>query len=247
MSKARELVEGAEKSDYIMLVILPFLPAILLILGVILIAIGILASFGAAAVGGSVSTIGVALLIVGIFLNFYVIYKWVKRRNEHFERTLRLYETLTEIAEVLGFERAGLIKSRLNEVREINRSMKSPVANAILTIVPFYIYYVYHFLNKDFVRHSEKERLFLAELVDELRERVPSFVRRLDELKPVPERSTLLYFILTVLLGSLFLIYWVYTLTKDPNEHFKTHRVIELDMINALETIAGSVATPASA
>ena len=130
-----------------------------------------------------------------------------------------------------------ILKSRLNELREINRKMRSALANTILTILPFYIYYVYHFLNKDFAKHSEKEKLFLAELFDELRERFPSFTRRIDEVVSVPERSTLLYLILTWVTG-LFLIYWVYTLTKDPNEHFESHYTIERDVLVALKEMA---------
>jgi hypothetical protein len=94
------------------------------------------------------------------------------------------------------------------------------------------MYYVFHFLNKDFHRHSERERLLLAELVDELRGRVPTFIRRVDEFATVAERSTFLC--ITIVTAGLFLLYWIYTLTKDSNKHFESHGVIERDILVAL-------------
>jgi hypothetical protein len=252
LSKAEELVDQAEKTDYRMSVILPFLPAILASIGIILLIIGMLAGLGEPEVtyypgytsvragsgaGLGLAGVGAVLMIIGIILNFYVVYKWVKRRNDHFRRTLAFSEVVAEIAELLRFKRAHAVKSRLNELREVNTKMKDPIANAILIIVPFYIFYVFHFLNKDFAKHSEKERLLLAELIEDIRERYPHFTRRVDELEPVPDRSTLLYVILTLVTG-LFLVYWVYTLTKDPNKHFEAHSLMEREILTALREIA---------
>lgn len=240
ISKVEELVGKAEKTDYIMPVILPFIPTIVQIIGGVLFMGGVFTTSGLTTgriYSAFLITMGIVVILVGIVMNFWVIYRWIKRRNEHFERSLLYYETLVELAEKLDFKRGVILKSRLNELREINRKMRSALANTILTILPFYIYYVYHFLNKDFAKHSEREKLFLAELFDELRERFPSFTRRIDEVVSVPERSTLLYLILTWVTG-LFLIYWVYTLTKDPNKHFESHYVIERDVLVALKEMA---------
>ncbi|WP_228009345.1 DUF4234 domain-containing protein [Fervidicoccus fontis] len=100
-----------------------------------------------------------------------------------------------------------------------------------------YILYVYHFLNKDFVKHSQKERLLLSEVIDEIREKVPLFTRRIEEFAEVPDRSTLLYVILYFITCGLFGIYWVYTLTNDPNRHFESHQIIEKELITALKEI----------
>ncbi|MEM3913533.1 MAG: DUF4234 domain-containing protein, partial [Desulfurococcaceae archaeon] len=146
------------------------------------------------------------------------------------------FENLVEIADLLKFRRSYVMKSRLNELREINSHVKSALANTILIIIPLYIFYVYHFLNKDFVKHSEKEKLLIAEFFDEVREKIPSFTRRIEEFNIVPDRSTLLYLILTIVTG-IFLIYWVYTLTKDPNKHFESHSVLERELVTALKQL----------
>lgn len=239
LKRAEEFVDRARRTDYIMPTILPFMPAILLPIGALMLIIGIIIAVLAprGRSGLELATMGMIVIIIAIVLNFYIVYRWIKRRNEHFSRTLLFFDVVAEVAELLNFRKTPLIKSRLNELREVNSRERSAVANTILTIVPLYIYYVYHFLNKDFSKHSEKEKLLLAELIDEIREKAPTFIRRIEEFKSVPERSTFLYLILTLITG-LFLIYWVYTLTKDPNDHFESHSLLEREILNALKEIA---------
>ncbi|MEM0031320.1 MAG: DUF4234 domain-containing protein [Desulfurococcaceae archaeon] len=235
LRKSEELIEESKKTDYRMPVILPFVPAILSGVGLIIMIFGL---FGMIIHPGYLAlfTTGVVICIIAILLNFYVVYKWIKRRNEHFTRTLMFFENLVEIADLLKFRRSYVMKSRLNELREINSHVKSALANTILIIIPLYIFYVYHFLNKDFVKHSEKEKLLIAEFFDEVKEKIPSFTRRIEEFNIVPDRSTLLYLILTIVTG-IFLIYWVYTLTKDPNKHFESHSVLERELVTALKQL----------
>ncbi|MEM0154147.1 MAG: hypothetical protein QXP12_08510 [Ignisphaera sp.] len=88
-------------------------------------------------------TTGAVIIIIAILLNFYIVYKWIKRRNDHFARTLMFFENLVEIADLLKFRRSHAMKSRLNELREINSHVKSALANTILIIIPLYKYYLY--------------------------------------------------------------------------------------------------------
>jgi len=238
LRRAEGLIEESRRTDYVMPTILPFVPAILLSIGAIVLVFGaFIATLSRGMQGGGLALVGLVLVVVAIALNFYVVYRWIRRRNEHFKRSLAFFEAIAEVSELLNLGRAPLIRSRLNELREVSSRMRDAVANTILIVVPLYIFYVFHFLNKDFHRHSEKERLLLAELVDEIRARVPTFIRRVDEFTAVPERSTFLYLILTVLTG-LFLLYWVYTLTKDPNSHFESHGVLERDIVAALREVS---------
>ena len=245
LSRIREKVEESRSTDYIMPVFLPFIPALLMIVGGIIFGVSAVIftsetlTYGIPATGISLIGIGTTLTVAGLIVNIYVIYEWVNRRNKHFLRTQELYETITELAEKLKFDNVSLLKSRLNELKAYSKTRR-PVLNAILSmIVPFYVFYVYHFLNKDFVKHGEREALYLADLIDEIKKKHKGFTRRVEELKKVPNRSTLLYIILTIITG-LFVIYWVYTLTKDPNEHFETHVIMEKDILDALNEIASS-------
>jgi hypothetical protein len=147
-----------------------------------------------------------------------------------------LLENFAELSELLKFKRSYAVKSRLNELRVVNSRIRNALANTILIVLPLYVFYVFHFLNKDFREHSVKEKLLISELLDEARERVPSFTRRPDEFTDVPDRSTLLYFILTLITG-FFMIYWVYTLAKDPDQHFESHSILENELTTAFKQI----------
>src|SRR5437879_7761259 len=44
---------------------------------------------------------------------------------------------------------------------------------------------------------------------------------------PIPDRSFALYFVLTLITGSIFGVYWVYVLVTDPNNHFRQQMLME--------------------
>jgi hypothetical protein len=52
-----------------------------------------------------------------------------------------------------------------------------------------------------------------------------------EEYVPIPNSS------ITIVTAGLFLLYWVYTLTKDSNKHFESHGVIERDILVALREL----------
>jgi len=43
--------------------------------------------------------------------------------------------------------------------------------------------------------------------------------------------------ILTILFGGFFLIYWVYTLAADPNNHFESHMLMEREILSSLKEL----------
>jgi len=50
----------------------------------------------------------------------------------------------------------------------------------------------------------------------------------------IKSRSFILYLILTVITVGLFMIYWLYVLVKDPNEHFESQWEFEDNIVAAL-------------
>jgi MFS family permease len=52
--------------------------------------------------------------------------------------------------------------------------------------------------------------------------------------RPVPERSFLLYIVLTIITLGLFAIYWVWVLIRDLNDHFRNEWEFEDRLIGAL-------------
>ncbi|MFQ5950797.1 MAG: DUF4234 domain-containing protein, partial [Candidatus Geothermarchaeales archaeon] len=52
--------------------------------------------------------------------------------------------------------------------------------------------------------------------------------------RPMPERSVVLYLVLSIVTLGIFGIYWLYTLIDDPNLHFRHHIHTEDDALGAL-------------
>ena len=120
------------------------------------------------------------------------------------------------------------------ELEEVERS--AALWAVLSFIIPFLILYVYHFLNKDFYKHEKREGAMLEDLGRAL-EALGLAGVRLRRPEEVKDRSTILYIIASVLTLGVFLLYWVYTLTKDPNSHFKGHALWEDELLSLLDKL----------
>ena len=249
LSQARSAVREAEETDYIMPVWLPLLPAVLGVVAALYF-IAVFLTPGARGAGGleepaeaavvAALTIPLLLLLAAAVVGVYVLYKWIDRRNRHFARTHKLYRNVVGLLESLGVSDPELVSIR-NTVQEMEaeEQPRNPILWIILILlVDIVVFYVYHFLNKDFHRHERREMLIYDNLARILEKRnIPAPRLR----NTVPDRSTVIYLVLTLLTLGVFGLYWVYTLAKDPNEHFMEHRRVEPELLRALENLAATV------
>ena len=236
--EAKNIVEEAQRSDRIMPLWLPYLAVILAILSLALgfASEGIVPHHRARHVTPLLNTIATLLFIAAIILNVYVVYLWVKRRDDHFMRSHKLFKTVLNILETLDIKDSELaiIREKVDEMEQRERP-RSPALWAILYIVFNIIwFYIAHFLNKDFVEHEMREMSIVRNLSRIMERRG---VRLREPERSVPERSTLLYVILTIVTLGIFVLYWVYTLTNDANKHFIQHRMYERELIDSLEKL----------
>jgi len=253
LSNIKQVVLEAETTDYIMPIWLPYLASILAVIGGL--------AFIAAALGSGMhghshayyagyeadTAMGLALgagvvllllaLIVGVIIELYVIYKWISRRNAHFSRVQRLYSGIISFLEALGVSDPELASMKnIAEEARFRESEKSPGLWLILYIVLGFIAWAYimHFLTRDFAEHEHREQMFFKNLAEIAK-------RRNKALDPpqrrIPERNTVLYLVLTIITLGLFGLYWIYTVTKDPNEHFAEHRLYERRLVETLESM----------
>jgi len=58
-----------------------------------------------------------------------------------------------------------------------------------------------------------------------------------SELGKFPSRNTVVYAFLSLITLNLFTVYWWYTLSRDPNEHFKAHRLIEEEIASKIASL----------
>ncbi|MFQ6080999.1 MAG: DUF4234 domain-containing protein [Candidatus Bathyarchaeia archaeon] len=191
---------------------------------------------------------GMALMpllgIIGFIVSLILIYKLVKRRNTHFKRQHFLFEdvigAVRTIAEKKGVDVEVWLSSCDRTVREARaeETEKGAVLWAILSaIIILAHWYVNYFLMKDFYKHERREEGFWEDVRTVLNKMdVPFSLPRRTEV--MPDRSFVLYLILTIITLGLFGIYWLYVLLKDPNEHFKYHIQVEDELLSALESVA---------
>lgn len=182
--------------------------------------------------------------LVNFVVSIVLTYMLVNRRSTHFKRQKFLFEDIIAAINSLAKTKNVEVETSLlpleRSVREANaeETEKSAILWAILSaFVPFVQLYVYYFLMKDFYRHERREDGFWEDADRALNKLDISFsVPRRTEA--IPNRSFVLYLILTIITTGLFGVYWVYVLLKDPNIHFKYHIEAESQLLSALEPVA---------
>jgi len=265
VERLRQDVRMRNDTDYIMPVWLPFISIILLIIGVIFFIVALASSdmngisslqittvtitrntgisslnleapFGASILGA-----GLALMVLGGLIQLYVIYKWIDRMNKHFKRTILFYKDLAEYFEEKGLSnRAESMRTIIRQM-EVEQTEHGPFLWVILVlIINILVYYVYHFLTKDFYVHNRRE-IYLWEEASKAMEELgrPLMFR---SMYSIPDRNTVLYFVLSLITMGIFQLYWVYTITVDPNNHFKEHIRFEDELIDKIEKIEENLA-----
>ena len=184
------------------------------------------------------------LLLLGFIVSIILRYKLVKRRNTHFKRQVFLFEDTVAAVKAIATKKGVDVEVGLasceRTVREAKteETEKSAVLWAILSAFIFLAeWYINYFLMKDFYKHERREDGFWEDLSKTLDKCGITFsVPRRTEA--TPNRSFVLYLIVTIITVGLFGIYWLYVLLKDPNEHFKYHMQIEDQLLSTLESAA---------
>ncbi len=256
LTTIKSIMDESIRTDYIMPTWLPLLPAILsLVIAFISMAMFLLApivqtmtvefaekpssememAVSMAVLGLMLSFVIFALAIIAIIIGVYVMYKWIKRRNEHFSRSHRLYENVILFLEAMGMGDPEIpaMKNMLQEMR-YRETQKNPIVWIVLTYLTGGIigFYVYHFLTRDFYEHERREQAIHEHLRNLLaRYNLPLTT---TGYSAVPDRNTVIYIVLSLITLGIFLLYWYYVLAKDPNEHFKQHSQVEADLYNTL-------------
>jgi len=251
LDSLRNNIRRRTETDYIMPIWLPFVPLILVLLGVMIFIVSILGGM-MPLMGRPFRRPGIILLamplvslmsIIGAIINLYVLYKWIKRRNEHFKRQLMVYRDIMSLLREISRERGidistqiALINREISEA-EIEETEKSAILWIILVLlIGIVILYVYHFLTKDFFVHERREDRIVTGIQEALGILGTRFTYR--RYYEIPHRNTILYIILTIVTLGIFSLYWVYVITKDPNEHFLEQRKWEDAVVSALEQLA---------
>jgi len=177
-------------------------------------------------------------------VSLVVTYLLVNRRSTHCKRQKLLSEqlitTIDSIAKTKDADVSDSLLSLEKNVKDANadKTEKNPILSAVLSaFIPFMSLYVYYFLMTDFYKHEQFENNFWEETSNTLNKLGINFSVP-HRTEPIPNRSFIMYLILTIVSTGLFGAYWIYVLLKDPNEHFKYHPQLESQLLTALESVA---------
>jgi len=183
------------------------------------------------------------IMIIAFIVSIILIYKLVQRRNTHFKRQIFLFDDIIAAVKAIAVKKGVNIDLELasceRTVREVRaeETEKSAALWAILSAIIFIAdWYVRYFLMGDFYKHERREDGFWEDINKALNKCNITFSipRRLVTL---PNRSFVLYLILTIITLGIFQIYWIYVLLKDPNDHFEYHNKIENQFLSTLESV----------
>lgn len=176
-----------------------------------------------------ISVIGLTVVILAFIIVLMFIYKLLKRRNQHFKRDAMLREGIIQYihAKTKSMNQAGELFTYLGAMHSIHSFSKNTERDrpalmwALLSIIPFVKLYIFYFLTKEPMEHATHQQSFL-------RYTISAFNQLNENLSTkwfsVPTRTPVLYIILSILplVGIIFIIYWMYVLIHDMNEHFVT-------------------------
>jgi hypothetical protein len=180
--------------------------------------------------GGFIVTTAVSLIVAIVVL--LLIYKLLKRHNLHMAREAALRRGTIDFFKFKAEEKGvGPQVSQYTQAMEnIDREglgsekPQDALLWTILCIIPFINYVAYILIGYWLTNFSPgHDRRFFAFAQNTQYAGTQIGMQNLlpPMWRPVPERSFLLYIILTIITLGLFAIYWVYVLIKDLNEHFQ--------------------------
>lgn len=189
--------------------------------------------------------ISLALGIAAVIVYAYLTYTLIKRRNTHFARQWRLTEDLLNLLKSVAPRKGANVDAPASSAERTFREMrfeegeKPAVLWTILIFVPFINIvaglYILYFLTRDFHRHEKREDNLIEDLGRAFSQLNITIAPK--RLKATPERSYVLYLVLTIITLGIFGIYWLYTLIEDPNNHFRNHVQMEDEVLSKLSTL----------
>jgi hypothetical protein len=193
---------------------------------------------------------GYTLITLGAPLFISLLYILIRRRDDHFSRSLKLMEHVKDSLRAAGLAnnlaKMEEILTRLKILGERNPglwvttylvvSLFSGILgwSILFWLQLIILIYILHFLTSDFAKHEEYERQFFYEVRKTLWSRQIDFEPPQITIEP---RNKLVYSIVSLITFGLFTIYWLYVVTADPNKHFYEHRRFEPSLIEALEQL----------
>jgi hypothetical protein len=187
---------------------------------------------------------GMAILLsivtCGIY-GFYIIYKLVQRRDEHFRRMSAVADASIAQLKVKAQGREDAIAAELTQLEQIRMRMATMAAErgaAIWLLICIFTgvgsLILYYLLMQDYVEHDEVESQFFT-LMSGALAKLGLSGQAGQAVPSVPRREYVTFLILTIVTCGIYGIYWMYVMIKDFNEHFLAQVPWEDFLLQALQ------------
>jgi len=191
------------------------------------------------------SGISLGIAFVAQILIVILIYKLFNRNNLHNRREMMLRAAIVDLMKKNAAEKgiSQAIASQVQTMESINYESRSyePERSAalwaILPIIPvvgwiFGLIALYYLTSyppgHDRRWHAFTQQTQYAGSQLGMNLMLPSW-------RSLPERSFIIYFILTIVTLGIFMIYWYYVLIKDMNEHYRSQWQFEDQLLREIQ------------
>ncbi len=228
-----ETIRARVQTDEILSVIWILFPIIASVAAVIGIAIGVMFWVLGWWIGGAIiAIVGVVVAVIVAAVLFAMLnYKLINRQNQHMKREEAFRGSLISYIKSRSQDSnlTQMLSSQIATMESIQYDARSreretsAVIFAILIMIPvvgiIFLLYVLYVLSDFPFNHDRRWHAFTQQAQSAASHLEMTVI--LPSWKTLPERSFIIYLVLTLLTGGLFLIYWYYVLIKDLNEHFR--------------------------
>jgi hypothetical protein len=181
-----------------------------------------------------------SIITCGIY-GWYIIYKLVQRRDEHFKRMAGVVDASIAQLRAKAQGREDTIAGELSQLEQIRLQMTTLSAERgaaiwlLIAIFTFGIGYfiLYYLLMKDYVEHDVVEAQFFTVMSSALT-KLGLSSQASQAMPSVPQREFVTFLLLTLVTCGIYGIYWMYVMIKDFNEHFMAQVPWEDFLVTAL-------------
>ncbi len=172
---------------------------------------------------------GMAILLsivtCGIY-GFYIIYKLVQRRDEHFKRMAAVADAAVAQLRAKAQGREELIGQELAQLEQVRMRMATMAAErgaAIWLLICIFTgigsLILYYLLMQDYVEHDAVEAQFFT-LMSSALAKLGLAAQASQAVPSVPQREFVTFLLLSIVTCGIYGLYWMYVMIKDFNDHF---------------------------
>jgi hypothetical protein len=162
---------------------------------------------------------------------FLMIYYAVKRRNDHFLRQQKL--------EALILSKLKKTQNPQNDVESSEtNNLLQPRSAALWTILTIFVvpnFFLFYYLESDLHKHDAHQQEFLEEVTALAKDTGVDLNLQSHMTASGFPRNKYVY--LNVGTLGVAIVYWLYRLFNDYNNHFKMHKIIEAELLRFLDEL----------